>query len=83
MGNRDQARTGQTRCPADFADAILACGFQALPITIAHALTTETLPLLHRDPFDRLLIAQSLVEGATLITQDPQIPKYGVPTLIV
>jgi len=58
----------------DFAEA----GIVALPITWHHASAVEKLPLHHRDPFDRTLIAQAKIEGLTLMTTDPQIRKYDV-----
>ena len=44
-------------------------------------LLIETLPVIHRDPFDRMLIAQASVEGLTIVTRDPHFPDYGVPIL--
>lgn len=52
-----------------------------LPVTIDHAVAAGSLPLHHRDPFDRTLIAQAQVEGFTLVTADPRILKYGVPAI--
>lgn len=52
-----------------------------LPIALAHVLTLEELPAHHRDPFDRLLIAQAKVEDATLVTNDPIFVKYDVRVL--
>lgn len=52
-----------------------------LPVTSDHILALDGLPLLHKDPFDRLLIAQTLVEGATLLTADASVSAYPVPTL--
>jgi PIN domain nuclease of toxin-antitoxin system len=52
-----------------------------LPITEAHALATRALPDHHRDPFDRLLVAQSVAEGAPILTPDPLIARYPVQTL--
>jgi len=49
-----------------------------LPIKLAHLSILETLPLIHRDPFDRLLIATALAEGMTLITDDENIKRYEV-----
>jgi PIN domain nuclease of toxin-antitoxin system len=49
-----------------------------LPVTVQHAAHTATLPGLHRDPFDRLLIAQAQCEGLTLLTADDEILKYGI-----
>jgi PIN domain nuclease of toxin-antitoxin system len=52
-----------------------------LPVLLEHVLALEQLPQVHRDPFDRLLIAQSLAEGATLISQDHRFGEYNVPLL--
>jgi PIN domain nuclease of toxin-antitoxin system len=49
-----------------------------LPISMEHALHVATLPLRHRDPFDRLLVAQSQVEGIPIVTSDPHIRLYDV-----
>lgn len=50
-----------------------------LPITGQHAVSIDTLPLLHRDPFDRLLLAQAMVEGITLLTTDDVLTRYDGP----
>ncbi len=52
-------------------------GFVALPVEIAHTEVLRDLPALHRDPFDRLLVAQALAEGRTLVTGDPALERYG------
>ena len=74
-------RLGKLDAPSDFETAILICGFRPLPISMAHALATETLPGHHRDPFDRMLVAQAIIEGATLITRDLDIRRYDVPMI--
>jgi len=74
---------GKLTGPADLAERVRDAGFQELPITSAHALVAGRLPLLHRDPFDRMLVAQARVEGLTLVTRDADIPRYGVDTLAV
>ncbi len=56
-------------------------GFVSLPIELEHALTVEELPLYHKDPFDRLLVAQSQAERLTIVTDDPLIQRYNVQTL--
>lgn len=53
-------------------------GVIILPIVQAHVLALEDLPYHHRDPFDRLLVAQALVEGATLVSADPVLKSYSV-----
>ena len=55
--------------------------FSALDVTFAHADRAGILPPHHADPFDRMLVAQALVEGATLITHDRQLQPYDVPIL--
>lgn len=51
---------------------------EILPVTLAHVLTLENLPVHHKDPFDRLLVAQAIVEEAVLISGDPNIARYPV-----
>lgn len=55
-------------------------GFDPLPIAPAHTLAVAQLPPIHRDPFDRILVAQAQVEGLVLLTSDATIPRYSVPT---
>lgn len=52
-----------------------------LPITVSHAAAMSTLPLLHRDPFDRMLVAQCMVEGASLISSDATLDQYPIERL--
>jgi PIN domain nuclease of toxin-antitoxin system len=54
-----------------------------LPVTVAHGEAVQNLPLHHRDPFDRLLVAQAMVEGLVLVTADQMLLHYGVPILLV
>jgi PIN domain nuclease of toxin-antitoxin system len=54
-----------------------------LPITGAHAVALGGLPPIHRDPFDRMLVAQAIVEGLTLVTSDPAVAKYRGPIRLV
>ena len=61
--------------------AIEGHGFTALPITVEQAESAGSLPLLHRDPFDRLLVAQAQLEGLILVTVDEDILRYAVPRL--
>lgn len=56
---------------------LLANGYRELPLTGEHAVVVEHLPWLHKDPFDRILIAQSRVEGMTLLTADKSVADYG------
>ena len=59
---------------------LLDNGYGELAVTSAHALALDDLPPLHKDPFDRMLLAQSRVEGITLVTADTQILRYGGAT---
>lgn len=61
--------------------ALTRLGFDHCPVTAEHAAAVEALPWLHRDPFDRLLIAQAALEQATLVTADARIRAYDVPTM--
>jgi PIN domain nuclease of toxin-antitoxin system len=56
-------------------------GLQVLPVTLAHTLAVDGLPPIHKDPFDRMLIAQANVEGAELVSTDPVLRKYPVRVL--
>jgi PIN domain nuclease of toxin-antitoxin system len=58
---------------------LLDNGYRELPITSEHAVAIDGLPPIHKDPFDRLLIAQSMVEGITLLTSDPLLAQYPAP----
>lgn len=56
-------------------------GFRPLSVSLEHAARVGRLPPHHRDPFDRLLVAQAQLDGLTIVTTDPKIAKYDVPTL--
>jgi PIN domain nuclease of toxin-antitoxin system len=64
--------------PGSLAEAALANGFEPLAITFAHAERAGALPPHHRDPFDRMLVAQAELEDLTLVTRDPAFDPYGV-----
>ena len=74
---------GKLQAPADLAERIRDGGFRELPITARHAITAGRLPLIHRDPFDRMLVAQAQCDDLTLATRDAEIRKYDVPTFVV
>ena len=63
--------------PAEVLDAVEPAGFELLAVSGAHAARVATLPLLHRDPFDRLLVAQALCEPLVLVTNDRAVLPYG------
>jgi PIN domain nuclease of toxin-antitoxin system len=58
---------------------LLDNGYDELPIISDHVVAIESLPLMHKDPFDRLLVAQATVEGFTLLTLDPVVARYPGP----
>jgi PIN domain nuclease of toxin-antitoxin system len=72
---------GKLRFEGGIADAVEACGFERLDMRFEHAEAVRSLPSHHSDPFDRLLIAQAIVEGATFVTHDRTIANYLIPTL--
>ena len=65
--------------PRTLRRSLLDNGYLELPITGEHAVATDTLPSLHKDPFDRLLVAQAQVEGILLLTADEQVAQYPGP----
>jgi PIN domain nuclease of toxin-antitoxin system len=69
---------GKLRVPDDLLTQTNAIGFDELPIRMEHALYIRHLPALHRDPFDRILIAQAVCEGLTIVTSDPVFRRYPV-----
>ena len=69
---------GKLRIEDGWARALGRVGLEPLPITAIHASEVERLPWHHRDPFDRLLIAQATVEELPMVTADPQLSAYGV-----
>jgi PIN domain nuclease of toxin-antitoxin system len=68
---------GKLTFPADLETTLGKEGFGVLPITFAHLRALATLPPLHKDPFDRMLIAQSRADGLAIVTADPAFVPYG------
>jgi PIN domain nuclease of toxin-antitoxin system len=64
-------------------DRVKEAGFIHLPIKLEHVLQTHSLPPIHKDPFDRLLVSQARVEGLTILTGDPHFAKYKIDVLNV
>ena len=69
---------GKVTAPDDLPDRIADEGLPWLPISASHAWQVRELPLHHRDPFDRILMAQALIERLPIITADPHFGQYGV-----
>jgi PIN domain nuclease of toxin-antitoxin system len=62
--------------PRELRRALLDNGYEELAITSLHAFAVEDLPPIHKDPFDRMLVAQARMEGITLLTMDVQVLRY-------
>jgi PIN domain nuclease of toxin-antitoxin system len=69
---------GRLRPTRTVEEAVSDSGFLELPVTFRHAERVTGLPPHHRDPFDRMLVAQAAVEKLTLVTRDPIFARYGV-----
>ncbi|MFE3716972.1 type II toxin-antitoxin system VapC family toxin [Streptomyces cyaneofuscatus] len=74
---------GKLDGPDDLAERVRDSQFTSLPITAGHGVRAGRLPALHRDPFDRILVAQAQIEGMTVVTRDTWIPQYDVPVMAV
>ncbi len=76
-----KVRTGKLTLPSGprdyIAERMEVNGIEALPIEVHHALLAAELPQIHRDPFDRMLVAQAISDGLVFLTADPQLPAYG------
>lgn len=67
--------------PGPLIEAAQDAGLAELPVRWTHATRAAALPQLHRDPFDRLLVAQAQEEGLVILTRDPLVRQYAVATL--
>ena len=78
----EQGRLTLPEPPARYIQSRLAAnGFGSLSIELSHALRAGTLPRIHGDPFDRLLVAQAQIEDLPILTADPAIGRYDVETI--
>ncbi len=77
-----KAALGRLEIPGDLqrfvSEQLSRNAIQSLPIHLSHALHTSTLPGHHRDPFDRILVSQALLEKMALVSADPQIARYPI-----
>ena len=74
-------KKGTLTAPSDILRRVAIAGLSELPITQQHAVAAGRLPLHHRDPFDRMLVAQAQLEGLTIVTNDEKIARYQVAVL--
>jgi PIN domain nuclease of toxin-antitoxin system len=72
---------GRLEAPDGFAETLLGAGAQPLAVNLDHAAAVQSLPWHHRDPFDRMLIAQAALERATLVSRDDALRPYGVAVI--
>lgn len=74
-------KNGLGRLDEDLWGAVRTTRFELLPPTIDHVRCSETLPMHHRDPFDRMLVAQAVVERLDFVSRDAIISRYGIPMI--
>jgi PIN domain nuclease of toxin-antitoxin system len=72
---------GRLSAPEDLTEQMEAAGFIELPVSVADGLLAGSLPRLHGDPFDRMLVAQAQRRGLTVVTRDQSFARYGVAIL--
>lgn len=72
---------GKLIVPGDLRHHVVQAGLQILPLDADHGLAVADLPLHHRDPFDRLLVAQARAERLTIVTADQRLAAYDVPVI--
>ncbi len=78
---RSQGKLETDKSPVEYLAVYLDQGAKLLGITPEHVMAVESLPLHHRDPFDRMLIVQAQLEGLTLVTVDEAFSQYDVSTI--
>jgi PIN domain nuclease of toxin-antitoxin system len=76
-------RVGKLKAPAYLVETVASAGLQFLSITARHAEHVGELPNLHRDPFDRLLVSQAILDNLMIVTADSALQRYAVATLDV
>lgn len=72
---------GKISMPITLDEGADRAGFEELPVTWAHGRVAAALPMLHADPFDRMLVAQAAVEDLVIVTRDRQVAQYPIPTM--
>lgn len=72
---------GKLALPEGFYASLQPAGYDLLPVSLEHIDAYGRLPLLHRDPFDRMLVAQASTDRLTLVSRDPDVARYGIAVL--
>lgn len=80
---RGLGRSDFTFDPRLLRRGLLQNDYEELPLSSEHSVAVDGLPQLHKDPFDRILLAQATVEGMTLLTSDPVVARYPAPVRLV
>lgn len=73
---------GKLDAPDNLDEVLRECRFTPLPITVPHVLAVRSLAMHHRDPFDRMLVAQARTEEMTVVTRDAKVLQYAVPNIV-
>lgn len=76
-----KASLGKLEVPSDLAERVIDAGFTHLPFDASHASALAALPFHHRDPFDRMLIAQAMADGLVFATADDRCRAYDIRTI--
>ncbi|MDO5502089.1 MAG: type II toxin-antitoxin system VapC family toxin [Actinomycetia bacterium] len=76
-----KAAVGKLDIPGDIAARIADAGVRSLALSPEHALAVASLPVHHRDPFDRMIIAQAMAEGLTVVSADARFQDYGIDVI--
>jgi PIN domain nuclease of toxin-antitoxin system len=76
-----KAALGKLTLRRSLLDATLDAGFEPLPVSFHHAQAVRMLKGIHKDPFDRLLVAVAMVEGLTLVSSDDLLARYPIPVI--
>jgi PIN domain nuclease of toxin-antitoxin system len=72
---------GKLKIPSNFRQVLDRQSFETLSITVEHAHAVADIPAIHRDPFDRMLLAQASVEGFTIVSRDSVFEQYNIPLI--
>lgn len=78
-----QQHFGLLEGPGDLAERVRGLAFPSLPVTAAHGVRAGRLPMIHEDPFDRLLVAQAQAHRLVLVPRNALIPQYDIPVMLV
>ena len=81
IGKAGKQALGKLKIPPDFRQVLDRQSFETLSVTVEHAHAVGDIPTVHRDPFDRMLLAQANVEGFTIVSRDSVFERYNIPLI--